>query len=390
MTRWKYRGQTDTDKLAKYDKIRRRRDKRKKKDNEAAKFELAEDQWTLKKGWFKGRVVEVHKRYAFVSPEPEWGQIDTRDVWLATVARRHLQSKRVERNSVAVGDRVLCRPSEEKDLAIETDLPCAVIVHLSPRRSKIARTDPLREDRQHVLAANCDQLVVMASYQSPLVKWGLIDRYLVLAEEQEIPAAIILNKEDLLANESEGFRQRCADEIEVYRRLGYPTLSIAGEFVDQNDSRLAEIAELFKDKTSIVSGHSGVGKSSLINRFGPEIVQEVEPNSDIFYKGRHTTTYASLIKLKTGGYVVDTPGIRSFLLGQRGPIELTHGFREMRPFMGQCKFRECRHIDEPDCAIREALTRGEIAERRYKSYLGLLLGDTGREGRTRDDILGQR
>ena len=133
-----------------------------------------------------------------------------------------------------------------------------------------------------------------------------------------------------------------------------------------------------------MSGHSGVGKSSLINRFRPEIVQEVEPNSDIFYKGRHTTTYASFLKLGTGGSVIDTPGIRSFLLGERSSIDLSYAFVEMRPYLGQCKFRECRHIDEPDCQVLAAKERGEISERRYKSYLGLLLGDTGREGRIRD------
>ncbi|MFW7380308.1 MAG: ribosome small subunit-dependent GTPase A [Oligoflexus sp.] len=390
MAKWKFRGIQDTDELAKYDKIRRGRDKRKKSKSDDAKFELPESSWDLsQEGWFRARVVEVQKRYAFIAPEPVAGELDSRDVWLATVARKYLQSKRLERNTICVGDVVLCRPTDEKEADIETDIPCCVINNMAPRTSKISRKDPLRDDREHVLASNVDQLLIVASYQSPLVKWGLIDRYLVLAEEQEIPAVIILNKSDLLAAESVEFQERCQQEIETYRNLGYPVFSIAAEFMKKNDPDLKEIKKLLEGKVTILSGHSGVGKSSLVNRFRPEIIQEVEPNSEIFYKGRHTTTYASFIKLGTGGSVIDTPGIRSFLLGDRSAIDLTHGFRELRPFMGKCKFRECRHIDEPGCAVLQALADGLISERRYRSYVGLLLGDTGREGRTRDDNLNE-
>ena len=173
--------------------------------------------------------------------------------------------------------------------------------------------------------------------------------------------------------------------MKTYRSLGYKVIELSVEFADFEDPEIQEIHGLLKNKFTILSGHSGVGKSSLVNMFNPEIVQDVEENSDIFYKGRHTTTYASLIKLGKGGYVIDTPGIRSFVLGQRDAIALTHGFIELRAYMGKCKFRECRHIDEPGCAVLEALAEGKITDRRYRSYLGLLLGDTGREGRTRDD-----
>ena len=121
-----------------------------------------------------------------------------------------------------------------------------------------------------------------------------------------------------------------------------------------------------------------------MNLFKPELVQAVEPDEDIFYKGRHTTSYASFIKLGTGGFVIDTPGVRSFLIREDSPIHLTHCFVEMRPFLGKCGFRECRHIDEPDCKVLEAVESGKISRWRYKSYLGLLLGTTGRQGRTRD------
>ena len=388
MARWKYDGgRRGTEDLEKVQKIRRARDKRKKQKGEQSQFELDEEHWDLSQaGWFKARVVEVHKRYAFVSPEREDGTIDTRDVWLATTAKRFLQSKRVERNSVVVGDRVFCRPTEETDGELESDLPRAVIMNLSPRVSRIARVDPLRPDREHVLASNVDQLLIVSSYQNPLVKWGLIDRYLVLAEEQGIDAIIVLNKSDLLAAENDAFNAKCQAELLNYRQLGYQVFSIAAEKMKRFDPDRKAIANLLTGKTSILSGHSGVGKSSLINLYRPEIVQEVEPNSDIFYKGRHTTTYASFIKLGVGGYVIDTPGIRSFLLGRRNAIELSYAFREFRPFMGQCKFRECRHIDEPGCVIIDAVAEGTITQRRYRSYKGLLLGDTGREGRIRDDF----
>lgn len=386
MARWKYNRNSDEDHV-KYDKIRRGKDKRKKSKKDGdEKFVQDESKWTKDGDCFKARVVEVQKRYAFVSPEDENGVVDTKDVWLGTVARKYLQSKRTERNTIAVGDVVLCRPTDDREADIDTDIPCCVILNLKPRYSEISRRDPTSQERQHVLAANIDQLLVLASYQSPTVKWGLIDRYLVLAEEQGIEPIIVLNKKDLLRKESSEFQEQCAAEVQVYRDLGYQVFSLS-VLEDPEGDDVRKISELFKDKISILSGHSGVGKSSLINLFRPEIVQEVEPDSDIFYKGRHTTTYASFITLDTGGYVIDTPGIRSFLLGERNSIDLSYAFRELRPFMGACKFRECRHIDEPDCAVLTALRNGEITNRRYRSYKGLLLGDTGREGRTRDDEL---
>ena len=139
-----------------------------------------------------------------------------------------------------------------------------------------------------------------------------------------------------------------------------------------------------KGRVSMLSGHSGVGKSSLVNLFEPELVQAVEKNDDIFYKGRHTTSYASFIKLGTGGYVIDTPGIRSFVLQELDHRELAYGFVDIRPFAGQCRYQGCRHVEEPECAVRQAVSEGKIDERRYLSYRGILQGTTGREGRVRD------
>jgi ribosome biogenesis GTPase len=390
MSKWRYRGPEDSDKHFSYDKIRRAKDKRKKFKADEVSFEQDEESWFSnesqdRKSWFPARVVEVHKRYAFVNPERTLGDVDTRDVWLATVARRYLQSRRGERNTIVVGDRVLCRPTDERDVDLGTDIPCCVIEHASPRKSQIARQDPAVKDREHILASNVDQLLIVASYKNPLIKWGLIDRYLILAEEQGIPAIIILNKEDLLAEETSDFQKSCQENAQVYRDLGYKVFSLKVEFQTWDSPEIQEIHRLIDGKVTILSGHSGVGKSSLVNLFRPEITQEVEPNSDIFYKGRHTTTYASMIRLGRGGYVIDTPGIRSFVLSERSSIDLSYGFVEIRALMGQCKFRECRHVDEPGCAVLEALAAGKIHERRYRSYVSILQGETGREGRTRDD-----
>lgn len=386
MAKWRYRGDGHEDE-EKFAKIRKSK-KGQKQTTHDAKFEKPEDEWDdllKKEDFFAARVVEVHKRYAFINPEPTRGKIDTRDVQLATVARKFLTSKREERNLIAVGDRVLCRPTDEREEDMQTDLPRCVIEHMAPRFSKISRMDPHDNNMEHVLATNVDQLLIVASFLSPPVRFGLIDRYLVLAEAQDLPVVIALNKNDLLEEEGDpAFQQQCAEEIANYRQLGYQVIVISALGAKATNPAVVELKNTLKDKTTLLSGHSGVGKSSLINLFKPEIEQEVEPDADIFYKGRHTTTYASLIKLKIGGYVIDTPGIRSFLIPPHDPFLLSHCFKEFRPFVTQCEYRACKHLEEPDCAVKAAVAAGSVRTRRYESYVGLLVGESGREGRTRD------
>lgn len=388
MARWDWRR--DPDRAEKVGKIRRRAKKTPRSADLQESFEKAESEWPAFGGeqeWFAARVVEVHKRYAFVSTEKKLGKVDTKDVWLATIARKFLVAERAERNFVAVGDRVLCTPAPEHKNDEEPDLPRCVVQHLAPRVSKIARLDPHQPGLEHVLASNMDQLVIVASYRNPTVKWGLIDRYLVLAESEGVGAIIVLNKRDLLEadDERDEFIAQAREMAAIYRSLGYPVLEVQANDEDAaSDPQIKQLKKLLKGKVSLFSGHSGVGKSSIVNLFDPEIIQPVEENADIFYKGRHTTTYASFIKLGTGGYIIDTPGIRSFTFHEKTAIELSHCFVEMRPLLGRCKYRECRHIDEPDCLVRAAVEAGTISLARYKSYLGILLGATGREGRIRD------
>jgi ribosome biogenesis GTPase len=383
MRRWKGKN---LDKLEKRGKIRKKSLKKTHAADLEEEFEISESKWDLGKTGFAARVVEVHKRYVFVSTEHVRGDINTRDVWLATIARKFLVAQRAERNFVAVGDRVLCVPADGNVPNESKDLPACVIQCLAPRSTQIARLDPHTPDRMHVIAANADQLLIVASLLKPKVKWGLIDRYLVLAERQGITPVIVLNKMDILFDEgTEAFEKEVAKMVGIYTGLGYKVLCVSASSDEAGKTEeIIELGQLLKDKITLLSGHSGVGKSTLVNLFDPEINQEVEPDENIFYKGRHTTTYASLIRLGTGGFVVDTPGIRSFTFPDFTSIELSHCFIEMRPLIGACKFRECRHMDEPECAVRRAVEAGEITEWRYKSYLAILLGASGREGRMRD------
>jgi ribosome biogenesis GTPase len=232
-----------------------------------------------------------------------------------------------------------------------------------------------------------DQLLIVSSYLHPTIKWGLIDRYLVLAETEKIPSVIILNKSDLLRAEKDSdFYRQCVFMKELYTKIGYPVfdLQIQGDNPNLKDPQFKTIGDLLDGKITLLSGHSGVGKSSLVNLFDPEIVQPVEEDSNIFYKGRHTTTFASFIKLGSGGYVIDTPGIRSFTFDDRHARDLAYCFVEFVPFLGKCRYRECHHRDEPECAIREGVNQGVLSQQRYRSYLSILGGASGREGRVRD------
>lgn len=389
MGKWRqYLDETQEERFEKKQKIlkQKKHNKKNKKYNEiGTPFELDEQYWEKTKDVFAARVVEVHKRYSFVSVEQSPGQINTKDVWLASIAKKYLTFERIERNFVSVGDRVLCRPALDKEKVSTSDLPQCIILHLAPRKNLIARQDPLVPERTHVLASNIDNLIIVSSYLSPLIKWGLIDRYLVLAEEQHIKPIIILNKLDLIQNSKYStLYNSCKIKTEYYRKIGYTVIPFQANLKKEqieNSNQYKELKSIFKNTINLFSGHSGVGKSSIINLFNPEIIQEVEPDSEIFYKGRHTTTYASFIKLQNSGYVIDTPGIRSFILDKKDSIELSYCFREFRPFLGKCKFRECSHIEEDGCIIKTEVNNGNIPQWRYHSYVRILLGTSGREGR---------
>lgn len=384
MPKW---NEEDSDKYAKIEKINRGKKKQAKSRDLEDSFLLDPASWRplIEKGFFPARVVEVHKRYSFVSPDNMQGEVETNQVFKATVAKKYLQAKRGERNFVCVGDIVLCCLDEMiPDARNDDELTACVIEKLAPRKSLISRLEAMT-GRVHVLASNMDRLVVVASFLQPKVSWGLVNRYLVVAESVGVPTTLVFNKWDLLKErESEEFYQVCIERVSHYEDLGYQVFRIQGNDNSTQNTELKRLIVHLSEGISLFSGHSGVGKSTVVNCLEPEIEQVVEENSKINYKGRHTTTFASFLKLGVGGYAIDTPGIRTFALTSNQTVNLDHCFIEMRPFLGRCQYRQCQHNKEPGCAIVEAVAQGSVSEWRYKSYLAMLENKSGREGRLLD------
>lgn len=324
-------------------------------------FSVDEDQWPKGDDFFCARVVEVHKGFAFVSPERQPYQIDLHDVWLGTIPRRFLLGKKSTRKLLAVGDRVCCQRLQESE-----PLPRCWLTKVAPRQTCLARDDPSNSELEHVIAVNVDKLIVVGSFIRPPLSFELIDRYLVLATLQGIVPVVFLNKVDLLQETPVSEQQQVNDKISYYRQLGYQVL------VGQANEQSPAVDSLQKNLAtgiSVFAGHSGVGKSSLVNRLSPLIPQAVEQQR-LTTGGRHVTTFASLISLGAGGYVIDTPGIKRFLIGSIKTTELSSYFRE---FVGKsCRYRSCLHEHEPQCAIKEALADGIIDQSRYTSYLNML------------------
>jgi ribosome biogenesis GTPase len=349
---------------------------------EEAATKLAE---LLESGHKIGRVIEVQKRGAFVAEEHESSRPDTGLLWFCSIAKRHFQRAHKERNFVVVGDKVVFGADETEALnghgEPESDLPRGVIQHAFARTSRIARKDPISREWEHVMLANIDQVAIVASVLNPTVRWGLIDRFLVQAELERLPAFVVLNKVDLLADPklaNPAFLAEYHERVKNYRDIGYEVYELSALHFKKYTKVCQAIRKRFKGKITGFCGHSGVGKSSIINLMEPEFEQIVDENPEIFYKGRHTTTYNSLLRLGVGGYAIDTPGIRTFAMEDIEPFSLAQSFPEFRKY--RCKYRECRHYREVDCRIREALERGEIARGRYRSYIGLLCGDSERQG----------
>jgi ribosome biogenesis GTPase / thiamine phosphate phosphatase len=263
--------------------------------------------------------------------------------------RRLLKTLAIEgRSIVTVGDHVWFRPGS----AAGTD---GLIEKVETRRGLITRG---YRHRQHIIAANVDQVLIVSALAEPGLKLGLIDRYLVSAEMGGVPPVIVLNKADLVD------LAECQWVIGLYAQLGYETLvtSVA------NGRGLARLRELLSRGVTAVTGQSGVGKSSLLNVVQPGLNLKVREVSDWTFKGKHTTTSAELISLESGGFVVDTPGLRQFELWGAVPGELEGHFVEFRPFIPHCRFPDCSHTHETGCAVKDALYWGQIHAGRYESY----------------------
>jgi len=266
-------------------------------------------------------------------------------------------------NPIAVGDHV--------DIELEPDQDTGVITKLHDRKNYIIRKSVNLSKQAQIIAANLDQAYLIVTLASPRTSLGFIDRFLVTAEAYDIPAGLIFNKLDLFSEEG---LEILADYEAIYKRIGYPCYEVSA----LEGTNLDEIKELLKDKVTLFSGHSGVGKSTLINQLIPEKELKTGAISDWSDKGQHTTTFAEMHEVPGGGYIIDTPGIRELGIIDIEKQELGHFFPEMRDRLNECKYHNCRHINEPGCAVIAAVEEGEIDESRYESYLSIYNGNDTR------------
>lgn len=266
-------------------------------------------------------------------------------------------------NPVAVGDRV--------DFHIEHQGGgnTAVITAIHDRRNYIIRKATKLSRLTHVIAANIDQAVIIATLAEPRTSTGFIDRLLVTCEAYSIPAIIVFNKCDLIVTDD--YKQALYEMTDIYSSAGYHCITVSAT----QRLYLDLFANALRNRISLLAGHSGVGKSTLINAIEPGINLKVQPISETHLKGKHTTTFAEMIPLSTGGYIIDTPGIKEFGLVDFMPEELYHFFPEMRALFNRCKFDNCTHFNEPGCLVKEYVEEGKISISRYNNYIGMLLGE---------------
>lgn len=261
-------------------------------------------------------------------------------------------------NPIAVGDEV------EIDIESETE-GTAIITEIHPRKNYINRQSPRVKHQQHIIAANLDQSLLVATLKDPRTSQGFIDRFLVVCEMYHVPAIIVFNKTDIYRDKE--FRK--LEELStMYRSLQYQVFAISVE----NKEGLEALHQLLKDKITLVSGHSGVGKSTFINYLLPDQLIKTQDVSGWSGKGMHTTTFATMYDLPAGGRIIDTPGIRELAVTGLEKEELSHYFPEMCKRLNGCRYNNCMHINEPDCAVKQAVANGAIYEERYVSYVNIL------------------
>lgn len=264
-----------------------------------------------------------------------------------------------ETNPIAVGDYVEVDPDNQ------------LITEIHGRKNHILRKSVKKTGHAHVLAANIDLAILMVTMVKPATSTGFIDRFLVTAEAYEIPQALIFNKQDILDDDSRELQEAL---IQIYKDIGITCLKISA-----TTGNLEEVRQLLQNKTCLIAGHSGVGKSSLLNRLSPEINQPVGEISDFSEKGMHTTTFAEMFRIDEKTFVIDTPGIKEWGLVNMMPEELSDHFPEMRALRSECKFGyRCLHLQEPQCAVRTAVDAGRISISRYASYLSMLEDEDNR------------
>lgn len=261
-------------------------------------------------------------------------------------------------NPVAVGDEVEIEVENEGENT-------ATITEIGNRKNYINRQSPRYKHQHHIVAANLDQSMLVATLKEPRTSQGFIDRFLVASEMYHVPAIIVFNKADLYKNKDQ---EKFEEWKTMYEEVGYRVFLASAK----NNEGIDEIKNELAGKTTLISGHSGVGKSSLLNVILPDLALKTGDISGWSGKGQHTTTFAEMFDLPFGGSIIDTPGMREFGLVDIEKQEVSHYFPEMRDRLNDCQFNNCLHVNEPGCAVKQAVADGEISEDRYVSYVNIL------------------
>jgi ribosome biogenesis GTPase len=282
--------------------------------------------------------------------------VETREGIITAKLRGRLMKHPMESDAAALGDLVLVRRLDDGTGAIE---------EIMERERVLSRSAPGRPEIEQVLVANPDQAVFVFSCAEPNPNFRMLDRLLVVAEREQIPAVICANKIDLVVTRS------AKEEFGPYRDLGYGVIYTSAK----TGSGVQKLRKLLRDKISLLAGPSGVGKTSLLNRVQPDLGARTSAISEATGRGRHTTVVPELISLKDGGYVADTPGLKAFALWDIEPEELDAYFPEIRTLVANCEFSDCTHMHEPGCAVIEAVEAGDILPERYDSYVRIRQGE---------------
>ena len=265
-------------------------------------------------------------------------------------------------NPIAVGDVV------DFDLETSNNIKTGVITNIHNRKNYIVRKSVNLSKQTHIIASNIDQVFLLITTDNPPTSTSFIDRFLVTAEAYGIKAVLLFNKIDLYNPESEVVVE---DLIQTYSKIGYDYLKISAK----KGANLNSLKAIMKDKTNMFSGHSGVGKSTLVNAIEPALNLKTKAISEMHQQGQHTTTFAEMFDLSFGAHIIDTPGIKGFGVVDMDSAELDQYFPEMFVIKSDCKFHNCQHLHEPHCAVKAAVDAGLIATSRYKSYLQILEGE---------------
>ncbi|MCD6063026.1 MAG: rsgA [Flavipsychrobacter sp.] len=284
---------------------------------------------------------------------------DDGDFWKARIkGKLKIDDEISSTNPIAVGDNVVF---EEED----AENNVGTIKSIDRRNNYIVRVSPHNKNQKHIVAANLDAALVMATIAEPRTSLGFVDRFLLTAEAYHIPAIIVVNKIDLLKEKHKLLLEKWKD---IYEGAGYEMYPIVATQPDT----ITALRQRLKNNTTLFSGHSGVGKSTLINQLMPGMNLKTQEVSDWSGKGQHTTTFAEMFDLPDGGRIIDTPGVKEFGLIDFDKEELSQYFPEMRAVMSECRFNNCLHINEPGCAVKQAVANKRISEDRYISYVTIL------------------